>query len=184
MEKYTGAVWLNRRSPKGGSLESYADIKLLLDDAHKLNIPVFITLNSPYYTAEQLPLVLELARRLSEEVGVDALIVADVNLLMRLSEEKLSADLHVSSVSATLNTEAVRFLLNFGPSRVILPRSLTVIVIEHDMDIVLDFADRIIVLDYGRVLEQGTPADIRNSQVVRDRYLGEQFFGAGEGAAS
>jgi ABC-type branched-subunit amino acid transport system ATPase component len=65
-----------------------------------------------------------------------------------------------------------------------LPRSLTVIVIEHDMDIVLDFADRIIVLDYGRVLEQGTPADIRNSPVVRERYLGEQFFGAGEGVAS
>ena len=50
---------------------------------------------------------------------------------------------------------------------------LTVIVIEHDMDIVLDFADRIIVLDYGRVLEQGTPAEIRNSQVVRERYLGD-----------
>jgi branched-chain amino acid transport system ATP-binding protein len=65
-----------------------------------------------------------------------------------------------------------------------LKRTLTVIVIEHDMDIVLDFADRIIVLDYGRVLEQGTPADIRNSQVVRDRYLGEQVFGADEGRAS
>ncbi len=65
-----------------------------------------------------------------------------------------------------------------------LPRSLTVIVIEHDMDIVLDFADHIIVLDYGRVLEQGTPSEIRNSQVVRERYLGEQAFGAGEGHAS
>ena len=54
-----------------------------------------------------------------------------------------------------------------------IPRSLTVIVIEHDMDIVLNFADRIIVLDYGRVLEQGTPADIRASDVVRQRYLGE-----------
>jgi branched-chain amino acid transport system ATP-binding protein len=59
-----------------------------------------------------------------------------------------------------------------------LPRSLTVIVIEHDMDIVLDFADRIIVLDYGRVLEQGTPADIRASKVVRNRYLGEHAFAA------
>ena len=54
-----------------------------------------------------------------------------------------------------------------------LPRSLTVIVIEHDMDIVLDFADRIVVLDYGRVLEQGTPSEIRASAVVRERYLGE-----------
>jgi branched-chain amino acid transport system ATP-binding protein len=54
-----------------------------------------------------------------------------------------------------------------------LPRTLTLIVIEHDMDIVLDLADQIIVLDYGRVLAQGTPAEIRASQLVRDRYLGE-----------
>ena len=54
-----------------------------------------------------------------------------------------------------------------------IPRTLTVIVIEHDMDIVLDFADRIAVLDYGRVLEQGTPAEIRGSAIVRERYLGE-----------
>ena len=53
-----------------------------------------------------------------------------------------------------------------------LPRTLTVIVIEHDMDIVLDFADRIIVLDYGRVLAAGTPAEIRASEIVRERYLG------------
>jgi branched-chain amino acid transport system ATP-binding protein len=65
-----------------------------------------------------------------------------------------------------------------------LPRTLTVIVIEHDMDIVLDFADHIIVLDYGRVLEQGTPFDIRNSQVVRERYLGEQVFSTGGGLVS
>jgi len=58
-----------------------------------------------------------------------------------------------------------------------IPRTLTVIVIEHDMDIVLDLADRIIVLDYGRVLEQGTPAEIRASQIVRERYLGEPAAG-------
>jgi branched-chain amino acid transport system ATP-binding protein len=62
-----------------------------------------------------------------------------------------------------------------------IPRTLTVIVIEHDMDIVLDLADRIIVLDYGRVLEQGTPAEIRASAIVRERYLGEPA--AGKGAA-
>lgn len=130
MEKYTGAVWLNRRSPKGGSLETYAELKRLVDDAHARKLPVFITLNSPFYTAEQMPLVMELAHKLSDEIGVDALIVTDINLLLRLSEEKLACDLHVSSVAATLNTEAVRFLLNFGVSRVILPRSLTLAEIE------------------------------------------------------
>jgi branched-chain amino acid transport system ATP-binding protein len=65
-----------------------------------------------------------------------------------------------------------------------IPRSLTVIVIEHDMDIVLDFADQIIVLDYGRVLEQGTPAGIRASEVVRQRYLGEHAGALSAGALS
>ena len=60
-----------------------------------------------------------------------------------------------------------------------LPRELTVIVIEHDMDIVLEFADQIVVLDYGRVLEQGTPAQIKNSSIVRQRYLGEEQTAGG-----
>jgi putative protease len=156
MEKYTGAVWLNRRSPKGSSLESYADLRRLVEDAHKLGLPVFITLNSPYYTAEQLPLVLALARKLSEEVGVDALIVTDINLLLRLSEENLTAELHVSSVAATLNTEAVRFLLNFGPSRVILPRSLSVAEIAAITTAVRDEVEiEVFMLNDGCAFEEG-----------------------------
>jgi putative protease len=130
-ERYTGAVWLNRRSPKGGSLESTSAVKRLVDLAHGRNIPVFVTLNAPYYTADQLKWVLELARRLDGDAGVDALIVTDINLLMRLSEIKLGGALHVSSVAASLNTEAIRFLLQFGPSRIILPRSLTIAEIER-----------------------------------------------------
>lgn len=130
MERYTGAAWLNRRSPKGGSLESWDELRRLVRDAHALKLPVFITLNAPYYSADQMPLVVDLARRLSGDIGVDALIVTDINLLMRLSEEKLAAALHVSSVAAALNSEAVRFLLNFGPRRIILSRSLTLAEIE------------------------------------------------------
>jgi putative protease len=126
MERYTGAVWLNRRSPKGGSLETFSDLKRLVDGAHRLDIPVFITLNAPYYTSEQLTWVMELARKLDSEAGVDALIVTDINLLMQLSKARLKADLHISSVAATLNSEAIRFLMQFGPSRIILPRSLTI----------------------------------------------------------
>ncbi len=156
MERYTGAVWLNRRSPKGGSLETYAELKRLVDNAHKLKLPVFITLNAPYYTAEQLPLVLELAHKLSDEVGVDALIVTDINLLLRLSEEKLAADLHVSSVAATLNTEAIRFLLNFGPRRIILPRSLTIAEIETIINDVRDEVEiEVFMLNDGCAFEEG-----------------------------
>ncbi|MFP5264079.1 MAG: peptidase U32 family protein [Blastocatellia bacterium] len=126
IDRYSGAISLNRRSPKGSSLESVAVLKRLVGDAHKLGIPVFVTLNAPYYTAEQIPWVIEFARRLDGDAGVDAVIVTDINLLMRLSMANLNADLHVSSVAATLNLEAIRFLLQFNPARIILPRSLTI----------------------------------------------------------
>ena len=124
LDRYSGAVWLNRRSPKGSGLDDVQELRRLSDEIHAGGRELFVTLNGPYYTAEQVPLVMRLGQQLSEECGVDALIVSDVNLMMRLSEAGLHAKLHVSSVAATLNSEAVRFLMNFGPSRVILPRSL------------------------------------------------------------
>jgi branched-chain amino acid transport system ATP-binding protein len=54
-----------------------------------------------------------------------------------------------------------------------LPRSLTLLIIEHDMDVVFDLAERVTVLDYGTVLFEGTPAEVRGSDAVRARYLGE-----------
>ena len=53
-----------------------------------------------------------------------------------------------------------------------LPAELALLVIEHDMDVVFRLADRITVLDYGRVLIEGTPAEVRRSAAVRRRYLG------------
>ena len=53
-----------------------------------------------------------------------------------------------------------------------LPETLTLLVIEHDMDVIFGLAERITVLDYGRVLLEGTPAEVRASDEVRRRYLG------------
>jgi len=53
-----------------------------------------------------------------------------------------------------------------------LPSSLTLLVIEHDMEVLFGLADRITVLDYGRVLLQGSPTEVRDSEAVRNRYLG------------
>ena len=53
-----------------------------------------------------------------------------------------------------------------------LPPSLTLLVIEHDMEVLFGLADRVTVLDYGRVLLQGEPQSVRDSDLVRSRYLG------------
>ena len=52
-----------------------------------------------------------------------------------------------------------------------LPLNLTLVVIEHDMDVVFQFAERITVLDAGAVLFEGSPDEVRNSHIVRARYL-------------
>ena len=49
---------------------------------------------------------------------------------------------------------------------------LTVLFIEHDMDIVFRFASRIIVMAGGRLLVEGTPAEISRDEQVRELYLG------------
>jgi ABC-type branched-subunit amino acid transport system ATPase component len=38
---------------------------------------------------------------------------------------------------------------------------------------VLNICDPIYVLDFGKPLMNGTPADVRNSELVRDAYLGK-----------
>ncbi|MEP7182185.1 MAG: ABC transporter ATP-binding protein [Betaproteobacteria bacterium] len=58
-----------------------------------------------------------------------------------------------------------------------LPKDVTIVFIEHDMELVFRFAERITVLVGGRVLTEGTPAEIAADPRVREVYLGEAQHG-------
>ena len=54
-----------------------------------------------------------------------------------------------------------------------IPREVTVVMIEHDMDTALDMAERITVLHYGRVIVEGTRAEVVADPKTREVYLGD-----------
>ena len=53
-----------------------------------------------------------------------------------------------------------------------IPRDTTVVMIEHDMDTALDLAERITVLHYGKVIVEGTRAEVVAHPKTREVYLG------------
>ncbi|MGE5703999.1 MAG: ABC transporter ATP-binding protein [Clostridia bacterium] len=49
---------------------------------------------------------------------------------------------------------------------------LTLFLIEHDMEVIMRLSERIYVLDCGKLLFEGTPDEVRTSEIVREAYLG------------
>ena len=54
-----------------------------------------------------------------------------------------------------------------------LPADVSILLIEHDMNLVFRFAQRITVLVGGKILAEGTPAEIAADARVKDVYLGK-----------
>ena len=71
-----------------------------------------------------------------------------------------------------------------GHLREFLDHDMSVFLIDHDMGLVLSVCDYIYVLDFGKIIAEGTPQEIRESDTVKKAYLGEEAgeiqFQAGE----
>lgn len=69
-----------------------------------------------------------------------------------------------------------------------LPRDLTLVIVEHDLEVVYRLAERISVLAAGRLLFEGTPAEVRADESVNEVYLrsgrGEEPLFTDAGSAS
>jgi len=53
-------------------------------------------------------------------------------------------------------------------------QGITILVVEHDMKSVMELCNYISVLDFGKLLVEGTPAEIQNDETVINAYLGTE----------
>jgi len=51
-------------------------------------------------------------------------------------------------------------------------RGYTFLLVEHDMDLIMENCEHVVVLHQGRVLTEGTPAEVRDDEEVIEAYLG------------
>lgn len=122
--RYTNVASPNRREWGTANLNGFEELKEVVDVAHKHHAHVFLTLNA-LYTEKQYPLIYEQIEE-ARKSNVDALIVADMGLLLTLKKEAIDLEIHISTGGTTFNSETAKFYEELGGSRIVLPRHLQI----------------------------------------------------------
>ena len=126
------------------------------------------------------------ARELAERVGLQGRLGALVASLSHGEQRQLEVAMARAGEPKLMMLDEPAAGLSRG-ERVLLTellldldREITLILIEHDMDVALTVAERVTMMHYGRVIVEGTPAEIRANELVHDLYLGRAHYGAEE----
>jgi branched-chain amino acid transport system permease protein len=89
----------------------------------------------------------------------------EVGLALAASPRLLLLDEPLAGMSPRERIETVRLLKSIARGR-------TLVIIDHDMASLFELAEHITVLHEGRVLAEGTPAQIKGNADVQEAYLG------------
>ena len=121
-----------RSSASNFSLE---DIKEAVTFAKKYNAAIHVTCNIILHQ-DNLDGIEQYLKTL-DEIGVQAIIVADPYIMSIAKKLNLNLEVHVSTQLSTLNSKAIKFYQNLGMDRVVLGRE----VCYQDLKTILDKTD-------------------------------------------
>jgi branched-chain amino acid transport system ATP-binding protein len=93
----------------------------------------------------------------------------ELGIALACDPEILLLDEPTAGMSAAETKETMGLL-----EKIARERSLTLLFTEHDMEVVFSVAQRIAVLHQGRMIAEGTPAQVQSHAEVRRVYLGER----------
>jgi branched-chain amino acid transport system ATP-binding protein len=120
----------------------------------------------------------ERARELAAAVGLASQISTKVGSLSHGEQRQLEVGMAQTSDPQLMMLDEPASGLSRGERIALtdlllaLDPSITLIIIEHDMDVALRVARSVTMMHDGRKVIEGTPDEIRASQLVHDLYLG------------
>jgi len=116
---------LNKRGFAEAQFRSENDLRKAVEIAHSKGVPLFLTLNTHFFSEEQHQLVLKEVER-AMRIGIDALILADLGLILQIKEAGYPIRLKMSTAGTVLNPAAAKFYQKLGVGTIIFDRSLSV----------------------------------------------------------